>query len=149
MFNKISNIDVLYNFLTSDHFVLSVKLDNVSAKQLCNPCDDPTKGFNIMHIKLDQLNHDTLSKCTASADLLLCESHFSCDVVYCSGGENCNEHHGQDLVSLYERITRKLRSADEITIPQKIKKQFYTGSRLEWATWRTIQWSTKCLFSLV
>ena len=47
MFNKISRIDVLYNFLTSDHFVLCIKLDNVYAKQLCNLCDDSIEGFNI------------------------------------------------------------------------------------------------------
>ena len=53
--------------------------------------------------------------------LLLSESYFSCDAVYCSGGENCNEQHRQDLVCLYERITRAPRSADEITIPKSSK----------------------------
>ena len=61
MFNTISSIDVLYNFLTSDHFVLSIKLDKVYAKQLCNLCDE---GFNITRIKWDQLSHDIVSKYT-------------------------------------------------------------------------------------
>ena len=101
MFNKISSIDILYNFLNSDHFVLSVKLDNVHAKQLCNLSDDAIEGLNIKRIKWDQLSHDTLSKYTARTDLILYESHYSCDVVYCSGGENCNEQHSrQDLVCL-------------------------------------------------
>ena len=90
MFNKISSIDILYNFLTSDHFVLSVKLGNVHAKQLYNLFDDAIEGLDIKRIKWDQLSHDTLSKYTARTDLILYESHNSCDVVYCSGGENCN-----------------------------------------------------------
>ena len=96
MFTKISSIAVLYNFLTSDHFVLSIKLDNVYAKQLGNLCDDPIEGFNIACIKWDHMSHDTVSKYTARTDLLLNESHLSCDAVYCSGGENCNEQHRQD-----------------------------------------------------
>ena len=44
--------------------------------------------------------------------------------MYCSGGENCNEQRRQDLVCLYERITRALRSADEITIPKSSKSNF-------------------------
>ena len=58
MFNKISSIDLLYKFLTSDHFVLSIKLDNVYVKQLYNLCDDPIEGFNITRIKWDQLSHE-------------------------------------------------------------------------------------------
>ena len=121
MFNTISSIDLLYNYLTSDHFVLSIKLDKVYAKQLCNLCDE---GFNITRIKWNQLSHDTVSKYTARTDLLLSESYFRCDAVYCTGGENCNEHHRQDLVCLYERITRALRSADKITIHKSSKSNF-------------------------
>ena len=79
MFNKISSIDVLYNFLTSDHFVLSIKLDNAYAKQLCNLCDDPIEGFNITRIKWDQLSHDTVSKYTARTDLLSSPSAMTID----------------------------------------------------------------------
>ena len=89
MLNKASSTDVLYNFLISDLFVLSVKLDNIYVKKLCNPGSDLMEGSSSKGIKRDQLSHDTLPKYSARKDSFLRESGFSRDTVlcHCTGGE--------------------------------------------------------------
>ena len=126
IFKKICSIHSLRNFATSDHTVLSVKLYNVHTEQICNPCDYRIYVFNIKCIKWDQLIRKVLPRYTTPTDLFLSETDFISDVVYCSGGENCNKQHKQ-WSGLYEIITRALRSADEISFP-RISHSTFTPS---------------------
>ena len=124
MFNKITSMNVLYGYLTSDHFVLSVKLDNVINEIPPDLCNDSDDTFNIKRVHWDRLTCDTLSKYTDLTDLLLHDPDFVCDSVYCSGGENCSEQHKQDLILLYEKLTRAMKTAGEMTFPESAKSNF-------------------------
>ena len=121
MFNKITSMNVLYSYLTSDHFVLSVTLDNVINEIPPDLYNDSDDTFNIKRVHWDRLSCDTLSKYTDLPDLLLHDPDFVCNAVYCSGGENCSEQHKQDLILLYEKLTRAMKTAGEMTFPESAK----------------------------
>ena len=124
MFNKITSMNVLYSYLTSDHFVLSVTLDNVINEIPPDLCNDSDDTFNIKRVHWDRLTCDTLSKYTDLTDLLLHDPDFVCKAVYCNGGENCSEQHKQDLILLYEKLTRAMKRAGEMTFPESAKSNF-------------------------
>ena len=90
MFNKITSMNVLYSYLTSDYVVLSVKLDNVINEIPPDLCNDSDDTFNIKHVHWARLTCDTLSEYTDLTDLFLHDPDFVCDAVYCSGKENCS-----------------------------------------------------------
>ena len=69
MFNKITNMDVLYSYLTSDHFVLSVKHENVINDMPLGLCNDSDYAFNIKYVHWDRHTRDTFSKYTDLTDL--------------------------------------------------------------------------------
>ena len=124
MFNKITSMNVLYSYLTSDHFVLSTRLDNVINEIPPDLCNDSDDTFNIKRVHWDRLTCDTLSKYTDLTDLLLHDPDFVCDAVCCSGGENCSEQHKQDLILLYENLTKAMKRAGEMTFPESAKSNF-------------------------
>ena len=64
MFNKITSMNVLYSYLTSDHFVLSVELDNVINEIPPDLCNDSDDTFNIKRVHWDRLTCDTLFEYT-------------------------------------------------------------------------------------
>ena len=64
------------------------------------------------------------NKYTDLTDLLLHDPDFVCDAVYCSGRENCSEQHKQDLILLYEKLTRAMKTAGEMTFPESAKSNF-------------------------
>ena len=124
MFNKITSMNVLYNYLTSDHFVLSVTLDNIINEIPPDLSNDSDDTFDIKRVHWDRLTCDTLSKYTDLTGLLLHDPDFVCDAVYCFGGENCSEQHEQDLILLYEKLTRAMKRAGEMTFPESAKSNF-------------------------
>ena len=113
MFNKITSMNVLYSYLTSDHLVLSVTLDNIINEIPPDLCNDSDDTFNIKRVHWDRLTCDTQSKYTDLTDLLLHCPGFVCDAIYCSGGENCSEQHTQNLILLYQKLTRAMKRVGE------------------------------------
>ena len=114
----------LYSYLTSDHFVLSVKHEKVINEMPIGLCNDSDYTLSIKLVHWNGHTHDTLSKYTDLTDLSLCGPDFVCDAAYCSGGENYSELHKQNLVLLFEKLTRAMKTSGEMNFPESANCNF-------------------------
>ena len=85
MHEIISEMDVLHNYLTSDHFPLSMCIQ-IGAKDECpTGLDDDEKLIKFHKIEWDQLKPDVLSNYRQTTDSLLGDIELPDDIVDCSG----------------------------------------------------------------
>ena len=89
--NNSTIMNVLYCYLASDHFVLSVKLENVINEMPPDLCNDSDDTFNIERVHWDRPTCNILSKYTDLSDSLPRVRGFwygfvgVCSLTYCNG----------------------------------------------------------------
>ena len=90
MHELISEMDVLHNYLTSDHFYVSmcVRIWAKEKHQKGSVDDDKLKFHKI---QWDQLSRNILSQYRQTTDSLLGDIELPKDIVDCSG-VNCDNH---------------------------------------------------------
>ena len=121
MHEIISEMDVLHNYLTSDHYPLSMCIQ-IGAKDECpTGLVDDEKLIKFHKIEWDQLKPDVLSTYRQTTDSLLGDIELPDDIVDCSG-VNCDNHsHINSLSELYGCIMHCLSKADKACIPEQKK----------------------------
>ena len=118
MHELISQMGVLYNYLTFDHFHMSMCVTIGVEEKHQNGSVDGDKHIKFHKTQRDHLSKDILSQCRQTTDSLLGEMELPVDIVNCSGG-NCDNHiHINHLSGMYMRIMHCLSDADEACIPE-------------------------------
>ena len=111
---------MLYQYLTSDHFPLSLYL-NVPYTAVPNQTSDDVQMSTVLQ-KVDwgQLPVETVSNYIHPTEGLL-KDLLADDVITCSGGHCTNQGHVDKLSNTYGHIMNCLQKADYICIPKKHK----------------------------
>ena len=119
-----SQAGVLYQYLTSDHFPLSLCLHAPQPVVNVQASDDEYMGVSLLKVDWGQLPVDIMSNYMHMTDTLLSDLVLPDDVVACSGGQCANRCHVNIISNTYECIMKCLQRADEMCIPRKNKKHF-------------------------
>ena len=127
IFNKITSMNVLYSYLTSDYFVLSDKLDNVINEIPPDLCNDSYDTFN-KRVHWDRLTCDTLSTYTDLTDLY-CMILILCGMLYVAGSMcTMNEHiHRRGVIDLFghTKSPEKQNTIINITVISQKQLQYH------------------------
>ena len=126
MYQIIDQISVLYQYLTSDNFTLSLCLNVPQSVVKVQASDDVCMGASLQKIDWGQLPVDIISNYMHMTDALLSDLVLPDDVVTCSGVQWANQCHVNMISNAYECIMNCLQRADEMCIPRKNKKHFTT-----------------------
>ena len=115
---------VLYQYLTSDHFPLSLYLNVPYTAVPKQTSDDVRMSTVLQKVEWGQLPVETVSNYMHTTDVLLKDLVLADDVITCSGGHCTYQGHVDMLSNTYGHIMNCLQKADEIWIPKKHKKLF-------------------------
>ena len=126
MYQLIDHMSVLYQYLTSDHFPLSLYLNVPYTAVPKLASDDVQMSTVLQKVDWGQLPVETVSNYMHTTDVLLRDLVLPDDVIFCSVAHCTNQGHMNMLSNNYGHIVNCLQKADEICIPKKHTKKLFT-----------------------
>ena len=114
-------MDVLHNYLTYDHFAMSMYVRIAAKEKHQNGSVDDDKLIEFHKIQWDQLTIHILSQYRQTSDSLLCDIELP-EYIVNRSGVNCDNHiHINHLSEGYGRIIHCLSDADNVCITERQK----------------------------
>ncbi|XP_070577261.1 uncharacterized protein [Ptychodera flava] len=115
----IDSVDILYNFIASDHFPLSIKFSIYGLPRLVNAGSNTETPSSKNHVMWDKINENDIKRFKNITDYNLSYINIPVEALLCRN-PNCDNQHHQDCINIfYEEINRALSNASKVCFKYK------------------------------